>query len=49
LLVRSGRDAWVQLGYKYHHLSNAYTAALNPGLDANVFYAGYEWSVRLPR
>ena len=49
LLVRSGRDAWIQLGYKYHHLSNAYTAALNPGLDANVFYAGYEWSVRLPR
>ncbi|HEY2026250.1 MAG TPA: acyloxyacyl hydrolase [Gemmatimonadaceae bacterium] len=49
VLVRSGRDRWIQLGYKYHHLSNAYTAKLNPGLDANVFYAGYEWSVRLPR
>jgi hypothetical protein len=49
MLVRSGRDRWIQLGYKYHHLSNAYTAMLNPGLDAHVFYAGYEWSVRLPR
>lgn len=48
-LVHAGRDRWIRLGYKYHHLSNAYTAALNPGLDAHVIYAGYDWSVRLPR
>lgn len=48
-LVRAGRDRWVQLGYKFHHVSNAYTARLNPALATNVFYAGYQWSVRLPR
>ncbi len=49
VLVRMGRGQWVRAGYKYHHLSNAYTAPENPGLDGNVFYAGYDWSVRLPR
>ncbi len=28
------------LGYKFHHLSNANSAAVNPGLDSNVFYLG---------
>jgi len=27
-------------GYKLHHLSNAKTAHLNPGLDSSVFYLG---------
>lgn len=49
LLLRAGRERWVQLGYKYHHLSNAYTAWVNPGLDAKVFYVGYQWTTRLPR
>lgn len=49
VLVRAGRERWVQLGYKYHHLSNAFTGSENPGLDANVFYAGYEWGISLPR
>ena len=31
----------VSFGYKYHHLSNAYTAPVNPGMDSNVFYVGY--------
>lgn len=31
------------LGYKYHHLSNAYTAPRNPGLDSNVIYAGFSF------
>jgi hypothetical protein len=48
-LVRVGRAHWVRAGYKYHHLSNAYTARLNPGVDGHVFYAGYQWAVRLPR
>lgn len=49
VLIRVGRERWVRAGYKYHHLSNAYTAPENPGLDANVFYVGYDWSVRLPK
>jgi hypothetical protein len=35
----------VQAGYKYHHLSNAYTAARNPGVDGRVVYAGVLWRV----
>lgn len=49
LTVRILRSREVELGYKYHHLSNAYTADANPGLDANVFYAGLLWHVQLPR
>lgn len=30
----------VRLGYKFHHLSNAYTAPANPGLDGHVFMLG---------
>ena len=30
----------VVVGYKFHHLSNAGTAAQNPGLDAHVLYVG---------
>lgn len=30
----------LMVGYKFHHLSNAYTAPRNPGLDGNVFYVG---------
>jgi opacity protein-like surface antigen len=37
--ARSVRQAIV-VGYRFHHLSNAYTAPQNPGLDGNVFYVG---------
>jgi hypothetical protein len=47
--VRVGAAQWGQFGYKYHHISNAGTAFANPGLDGNIFYAGYQWAVRLPR
>ncbi len=47
--LRTRASQWAQLGYKYHHLSNAGTAFANPGLDANLFYAGYQWTARLPR
>ena len=33
-----------QIGYKFHHISNAYTRERNPGVDANLFYAG--WRVK---
>lgn len=49
VMVRITQQRWLKLGYKYHHLSNAYTAKVNPGLDGNVFYAGYQWGVKLPR
>jgi hypothetical protein len=32
----------LRFGYKFHHLSNAYTAVQNPGIDAAVFLIGYE-------
>lgn len=41
VLVRIGRRQWIQGGYKYHHLSNAYNSLVNPGLDAHMFYVGY--------
>ena len=47
LLVNAGGGRLIQLGYKYHHISNAWMAAQNPGLDGNVFYAGYQWTARL--
>jgi hypothetical protein len=36
----ASRTGAVVVGYKFHHLSNAGTAAQNPGLDAHVFYVG---------
>jgi len=47
--VRVGQSQWAQLGYKYHHMSNAGTAFANPGLDGNLLYAGYQWAAQLPR
>jgi hypothetical protein len=41
VMVRTGPSQWIQAGYKFHHLSNAYRAIVNPGLDANVFYVSY--------
>lgn len=49
LRIRTVRGQWTQLGYKYHHISNAGTAFANPGLDGNLVYAGYQWTARLPR
>ncbi|HXY54554.1 MAG TPA: acyloxyacyl hydrolase [Nitrospirota bacterium] len=37
-------DQSIILGYKYHHISNGYTASQNPGVDSNLFYAGFLWS-----
>jgi opacity protein-like surface antigen len=36
----------ISLGYKYHHISNGYTADQNPGVDSNLFYVGCAWSWR---
>ena len=32
----------VRIGYKFHHLSNLYTAPRNPGLDGKFLYLGVE-------
>jgi hypothetical protein len=47
--VRLDERRAIQVGYKFHHLSNLYTAPANPGLDGNVFYAGFSWSLRRSR
>lgn len=40
LEVPYAKDRAVAIGYKFHHISNAHTARVNPGLDANVLYVG---------
>ena len=39
IFTRSRRA--ITLGYKFQHISNAGRSEVNPGLDANVFYAGF--------
>src|SRR5919106_624396 len=31
------------VGYKLHHMSNAYTSRNNPGMDSHVFYVGFSF------
>jgi hypothetical protein len=38
-----GPRAAVTLGYKFLHISNAFTTSFNPGVDNNVFYVGYSF------
>jgi len=38
----SHTSAWM-LGYKLHHISNAYRTNVNPGVDSNVFFVGYSF------
>jgi hypothetical protein len=45
MFIALGKESWLQVGYKYHHLSNANSAAQNPGVDANLVYVGYDWAV----
>ncbi len=41
--VKTGaRRAWT-FGYRYHHISNGYRAAQNPGFDSNLFYVGFSF------
>jgi hypothetical protein len=45
----ANRQRALQVGYKFLHMSNMYTARENPGLDGHVFYLGLRWQKRLPR
>ena len=42
LRVARGEHHTLLLGWKFHHLSNAWTAPYNPGLDGNVVYLGIQ-------
>jgi hypothetical protein len=45
LIVVGAGARWkrVSLGYKFVHISNAFTTDFNPGLDNGVIYAGYSF------
>lgn len=49
LALRLRERSGLQVGYKFHHLSNYYSASSNPGVDGHVFYAGYSFRMSLPR
>lgn len=40
---RAGERGAMSVGYKFLHISNAYTTNFNPGVDNNVFYVGYSF------
>jgi hypothetical protein len=39
-IVNSNRRSFT-IGYKYQHISNGYRATFNPGIDAQMIYAGF--------
>ncbi len=39
--IRLKNKRALTLGYKYFHISNGNRGIINPGIDNNVFYAGY--------
>jgi hypothetical protein len=38
---KTGKRSALSAGYKFLHISNAFTTDFNPGVDNNVFYVGY--------
>jgi hypothetical protein len=40
--IRIGRQT-LNVGYKFLHISNAYTTNFNPGVDNNVIYVGFSF------
>lgn len=41
--IKIGPRHTISLGYKFLHISNGFTSAVNPGVDNNVFYAGFSF------
>jgi hypothetical protein len=39
--IKTGQRYAISLGYKFVHVSNGGTTGVNPGLDNNVFFAGF--------
>jgi hypothetical protein len=44
LLWRRTPRTSLRFGYKFHHLSNNYTAPENPGVDGHVFFVGVSFN-----
>ncbi len=40
---KTGRRNELQAGYRFLHISNAFTTNFNPGVDNNVLYVGYSF------
>ena len=40
LMFDTGRNRWLQLGMRWKHLSNGFTAYENPGIDNRMVFAG---------
>ena len=47
LQVAAGRERWIQLGLRWKHISNGFTAYENPGVDNRMIVVGY--STRIGR
>jgi Lipid A 3-O-deacylase (PagL) len=39
--IHAGERRQITFGYKFLHISNGFTSPVNPGVDNNVFYAGF--------
>jgi len=39
--IKTGERRAISLGYRFLHISNGFTSPVNPGVDNNVFYAGF--------
>ena len=39
--IKAGGRRAISLGYKFLHISNGFTSAVNPGVDNNVLDAGF--------
>lgn len=49
LLWNAGDDRWLQLGLRWKHISNGYTAYENPGIDNRMLVAGFSTTLRRRR
>jgi hypothetical protein len=43
LRIKTGERHTISLGYKFLHISNGFTSQVNPGVDNNLFYAGFSF------
>lgn len=41
ITITAGRHRAIDIGYKFLHISNAYTTNFNPGVDNNVIFVGF--------
>lgn len=46
LMLNAGHDRWVQLGMRWKHISNGFTAYENPGIDNRMIFAGFSTILR---